>query len=70
MSVNVETAAGFRNDTPLALFEVSNVHEASWVYRPFDAMPDGQRFLLLTSAEDESAEGSLTLVQGWRALLD
>jgi Tol biopolymer transport system component len=70
MSVGVETAGGFRHDTPRALFEVSNVHEASWVYRPFDAMPDGRRFLLLTSAEDESAEGSLTLVQGWRALLD
>ena len=40
-------------------------------YNNYDVAPDGKRFLVLTGVEGEETQtGEVTLVQGWRALLE
>ncbi len=70
MSVTVETEGGFRHDTPVHLFDLDTtvLSDDSQFY---DAAPDGRRFLVMEPAEDAvGADASVTLVQGWRALLE
>jgi serine/threonine-protein kinase len=71
MAVPVETGDAFRNDTPVALFELPDIVRVDWIDQIYDAAPDGQRFLFLTSREDTApGTGSVTLLQGWRGLLE
>jgi hypothetical protein len=71
MAVAVETEGAFRHDTPVALFELPDLVRASWVDQFFDVAPDGRRFLFLESEDDPAeTEASVTLLQGWRGLLE
>ena len=71
MSVTVETSEVFRHDTPVPVFELPRIPRADWVYQGFDVAPDSRRFLFLVWRKDESAEeATVTLLQGWRGLLE
>ncbi len=71
MSVTVETEGGFRHDTPVHLFDLDTEVFSSDDPQFYSAAPDGRRFLVMEPVEDAMGEdGSVTLVQGWRALLD
>jgi hypothetical protein len=70
MAVSVEAEGTFRHATPVTLFKRPEI-----LMRPgeqtYDVAPDGQRFLLLVTQEDDTAgTASVTLLQGWRALLE
>ena len=70
MSVAVETEGGFRHDTPVRLFEVEFASDYDRGYS-LDAVSDGSRFLILEPVEDDTPEdATVTLVQGWRSLLN
>jgi len=70
MAVPVETAGTFRHDTPVELFEVSEIIRAAGS-PTFDVTPDGERFLFMVPQEDETAEeATVTLVQGWPGLVE
>ena len=70
MSVTVETEGGFRHDTPSHLFDLDLTVTGLGAYN-FDAASDGRRFLLMEPVDDDDGEdASVTLVQGWRALLE
>jgi len=70
MAVAVDTEEGFRYEAPTALFPFDAGVTPNGYYG-YDVAPGGQRFLLLVPAEDEEADAAtVTLVQGWRALLD
>ncbi len=69
MSVTVENDGGFRFATPVTLFKRPEMFtmDAGQIY---DVAPDGRRFLFLTPLEDDGVvAATVTLLQGWRALL-
>jgi len=71
MAVPVETGEAFRNDTPVALFELPDIVRVDWIDQIYDAAPDGERFLFLMPREDTApGKGTVTLVQGWRGLVE
>ena len=71
MAVPVESGETFRHDTPVALFELPEVIREDWVDQTYDAALDGQRFLFLVPREDTApGKGTVTLVQGWRGLVE
>ncbi len=66
MSVAVETEGSFRHGTPRELFDFEG-----WIEElgrnVYDVSRDGDRFLVLMNAEDESGiRPAITLVQGWK----
>ncbi len=69
MAVGVETETAFRHEAPLELFPVkSGVTQVGYYH--YDAAPDGRRFLILDPVPKAPGEvETVTLVQGWRALL-
>jgi Tol biopolymer transport system component len=70
MSVEVEAGAAFRSGEPEPVFELDTIG-ALYGHFPLTVAPDGERFLVLTPVKkDEREEASVTLVQGWRALLE
>ena len=70
MVVAVETAEGFRHGKPVTLFDPQLIDPRGGSYN-FDAAPDGERFLILAPVEDDAARtATVTLVQGWRALME
>jgi Tol biopolymer transport system component len=70
MSVAVETEKGFRHDTPVKLFKLPEILEIGSV-QTYDVAADGRRFLLLAPREDDAAgKASVTLLQGWRGLVE
>jgi len=71
MAVTIRTEGAFRHDMPVPLFGIPEILAAPWTYQTFDTAPDGRRFLILLPWKDPSIEkGTVTLVQGWRGLLD
>ncbi len=72
MAVSVRSEGGFQHDTPVALFELPPaLLRASWSERVYDVAPDGRRFLFLVPQEEAAEEeGAVTLLQGWRGLLE
>jgi len=69
MAVPVETAGGFRHDTPVALFkaDINDTQDGA----SYDVSPDGKRFLVLSKTQKAAGENaSVTLVQEWRSLLE
>jgi Tol biopolymer transport system component len=69
MAVAVDTAGGFRHDTPVLLFDAA-VNIAPDLYK-WDVTPDGKRFLFMAPVEDAEAAGaSVHLVQNWRESLE
>jgi WD40 repeat protein len=70
MVVAVETDGGFRIDTPVSLFKADVTFVADG-YHSYDVTPDGKRFLFLAPVEKAAGKtGSVTLVQGWRGLIE
>jgi serine/threonine protein kinase/Tol biopolymer transport system component len=70
MAVTVETQGRFRHGTPVGLldFDVAWIADDTYSY---DVASDGQSFLILEPVEDpERGDPAVTLVQGWRTLLD
>jgi len=70
MSVEVETDGQFRHGTPVKLFERREMIFSSGD-QTLGVSPDGKKFLLLTPHKDEhAAAAQVTLLQGWRKLMD
>jgi Tol biopolymer transport system component len=70
MAVSVETDGTFRHGTPVKLFDAPGVLRFG-VASTWDVSSDGERFVFLAPGDDRVVEpGTVTLVQGWRALLD
>jgi eukaryotic-like serine/threonine-protein kinase len=70
MAVSIETAPAFSAGVPRALFQVPDslpVGGGVGIVDPFDASPDGQRFLLSPSTLNPSEP--LSLIVNWTALL-
>ena len=64
------TGAGACVITPVSLFAFDG-YLSSEGESTFDVAPDGKKFLVLGPVEDTaSRDAVLSLVQGWRAVLD
>ena len=59
MAVDVRTATTFKAGTPKMLFELIGD------IRGFDVTPDGRRFLLIKSVEQEQTRTQINLVLNW-----
>ena len=57
MAVNVQTSPAFRAGQPHALFALGNV--------PWDAAPDGKRFLVVKEPEAAAGEAKMQAVVNW-----
>ena len=70
MAVSVEAEGTFRHATPVTLFKRPEILMRSGE-QTYDVALDGQRFLLLVpQGDDPAGTASVTLLQGWRALLE
>jgi Tol biopolymer transport system component/tRNA A-37 threonylcarbamoyl transferase component Bud32 len=70
MAVPVETDEAFRPGTPVKLFDTPGVLQFG-AASTWDVSSDGQRFIFLAPVDDRVGEyATVTLVQGWPALLD
>jgi hypothetical protein len=70
MAVSVETDETFRHGTPVKLFDTPRILRFG-VASTWDVSSDGERFVFLAPEDDQDLEpGTVTLVQGWPALLD
>ena len=58
MAVAVETRLRFRAGLPKPLFKLENLGD-------YDVAPDGQRFVMVRTREEEAAPRSLAVVLGW-----
>jgi hypothetical protein len=67
MAVPVKADSGFEYGTPTALFEAPELRQAPFAPAfQYAVSSDGQRFLVLTSAEPVSAR-PVTIMTNWRA---
>ena len=57
MAVDIQTSPAFRAGQPHALFALGNV--------PWDAAPDGKRFLVVKASEEAAGEAKLQAVMNW-----
>jgi len=64
MAVPIEYDPVFRAGVPKKLFEGDYLAPNGDLHT-YDMAPDGQRFVMIKAAEDESAEARLILVQNW-----
>ena len=70
MEVSVETGGTFRHGTPVKLFDAPRILRFG-VAPTWDVSSDGERFVFLAPGDNEAVEtGTVTLVQGWPALID
>ena len=70
MSVPVETEGAFRHGTPVKLFRAPRILRIG-SSQTWDVTSDGQRFLFLAPGDEEDPEvGVVTVVQGWKRLLE
>jgi Tol biopolymer transport system component len=70
MAVPVDSTEGFRSGPPVRLFAFDRFVTAEGYYA-YDVAPDGSRFIVLEAVADPaSQDATVTLLQGWRALLD
>jgi Tol biopolymer transport system component len=70
MAVPVETDGTFRSGTPVKLFDAPPILRFG-VAPTWDVSSDGERFFFLAPEDDRLPEpGTVTLVQGWPALID
>ena len=70
MAVPVETEGSFRHQGPVRLF-TTEVYELPSGLHSYGVAPDGERFLFLDRLQEDGAEtGTVTLLQGWRGLVD
>jgi Tol biopolymer transport system component/Ser/Thr protein kinase RdoA (MazF antagonist) len=67
MAVDVRTQGSFDSSTPRSLFQVSFKRTLSGM--PYDAAPDGQRFLINTAAADDTTGQAATLLLNWTEAL-
>ena len=67
MVVPVETGTTFDRGTPRLLFEDVYFQYAG---TEWDIAPDGERFLMVTSGVEPSAQGQIIVIQNWTAELD
>ncbi|UCF67740.1 MAG: serine/threonine-protein kinase [Acidobacteriota bacterium] len=65
MVVDVEFDGAPRLGTPRELFSLQLGGLLSQIPRPFDVAPDGNRFVMQRSVEDETGEPSLVFVENW-----
>jgi Tol biopolymer transport system component len=71
MSVGIHLAAGrleIGEPQPLFLLQVGVSGEVQFPRHPYDASPDGQRFLVIRRAPDTETDGAV-VVTNWTALL-
>jgi hypothetical protein len=70
MAVSVETDGAFQHGTPVKLFDTPRVLRFG-VAPTWDVSSDGERFVFLAPGDEQVVEpATVTLVQGWPALLD
>jgi serine/threonine-protein kinase len=62
MAVEVKTAPTFKAGVPKLLFEE---RFAPGIIQPYDVTPDGKRFLIVKSAEQEQASTQINVVLNW-----